>query len=93
MDLSFSGFDESTSDFESLLCLKSFEIGAYTFGRLDLAQINVNKMPCLNIFYINSWQNNLTGIPIGLNKIKKFRIHHSNLTKAEKVLLNKWAND
>lgn len=85
--LSFSGFDTFPSDFENLKCLSYFQTGAHTFCEIDLAQLDLTKLPCLKYVEFQSWRENLNGIPSGIEKIETMKISHPNLT--EKKELNK----
>lgn len=85
--LSFSGFDTFPSDFKTLKCLKYFEIGAHTFGEIDLTQLNLQNMACLEFIAFQSWRENINGIPNGFSRIKTVKINHPNLTKTEKEQL------
>ncbi|KXX66939.1 hypothetical protein [Flammeovirga sp. SJP92] len=87
--LSFSGFDNFPSDFETLKCLSYFQTGAHNFCEIDLTQLDFSKMACLKYVEFQSWRGNLNGIPSGIGKIEKVKISHPNLTKEEKEELNK----
>lgn len=84
LKISFSGFEPFPKDFISLKCLSHFETGANRFGSIDLKEIDLSKMPCLEYVEFHSWWKNITGIPKGIESVEKIKIHHGNLTKKEK---------
>lgn len=88
LTLSFSGFDSFPDDFSSLACLSVFEMGAYTFGEVDLAQIDLLNKPCLKKITLQSWRKNMTGIPKGIANVNSITVSHPNLTNAEKKVLD-----
>lgn len=85
--IAHAGFDTFPTDFESLTCLHYFQIGAMTHGNVNLNEIDLSLMPCLQFVQFLSWHKNMTGIPKGIENIKTVKIHHANLTKAEKAQL------
>ena len=87
--ISFSGFEPFPKDFESLKCLKHFQTSAHRFGEINLNNIDLNKMNCLDYVEFHSWWKNIRGIPKGIRNVKKVIIHHGNLTKSEKEILKK----
>ncbi|MBL4706403.1 MAG: hypothetical protein JKY54_17880 [Flavobacteriales bacterium] len=87
--IAFSGFDVFPSDFESMKCLQYFQTGAHTHGEINLAAIDLSNMPCLEFVEFQSWDKNMTGIPVGIDSVRKVKVHHGNLTEDEKLLLKK----
>jgi len=88
LKISFSGFVPFPKDFSNLKCLNYFQSTAHRFGEIDLNKIDLTKMPCLKYVEFHSWWKNLKGIPRGIEKIEKVKIHHGNLTENEKEILN-----
>lgn len=85
--LSFSGFDEFPKDLGSLECLSFVEMGAHTFGTINLSKIDFSQSDCLKEIEFHSWRENLSGLPKGLKNIPQAKINHPNLTQEEKALL------
>lgn len=79
-----TSFDNFPSDFNSLQCLKYFKIHSSIGGTIDLNEIDLSNMPCLEFVQFHSWSDNIKGIPFGIDQIKTVKIFHSNLTKEEK---------
>lgn len=84
--MAYSGFKEFPKNIESLKCLSELTLGAYVFGNINLADIDISKLPCLQKLELQTWYNTLTGIPQGLehSNLQTLKIHHQRLTDVEK---------
>lgn len=82
----FSGFDNFPKDLDKLECLNELTLGAYMFGKIDLAKLDLSKNKCLQKAEFQCWQNTLSGIPKGLSNsnIRKLKVNHQKLTELEK---------
>ena len=89
--MAFSGFNVFPKNIESLKCLSKVTFGAYTFGNINLADIDVSKLPCLQYIEFLTWTDNMTGIPVGIetSSLKTVKIHHQKLTDKEKEIIKK----
>lgn len=88
--LSFSGFDSFPADLEKLKCLIYVQIGAHTFGDIDLSTLDLSNLKCLRYIEFNTSRENIKGIPAGMDHIGAVNISHPNLTKTEKAKLKKF---
>ncbi|KAA3622837.1 MAG: hypothetical protein DWQ02_25495 [Bacteroidetes bacterium] len=77
--LSFSGFEEFPQDIGFLECLSFVDIGAHTFGSIDLSKINFSQSNCIQEIAFHSWHKNITGLPIGWENIPNVNINHQIL--------------
>ena len=93
MELRYSGFDSFPKNFESMHCLNSFQLIAYSFNVIDLSKIDLSKLPCLKYIEFHSWDKGFIGIPKGIESVEKVKISHGNLTKDEKNKLKSVANN
>lgn len=87
--ISFSGFDVFPKDFESMKYLTHFQSEAHTFGKVNLNEMHLELMPCLRFFSIHSWNDNVTGIPSGMERVKTIQIQHGKLKNKEKLKKHK----
>ena len=97
LHLAYSSFDTFPKHFEKLSCLNELTLGAYSYsyGKIDLTQIDMSNHKCLNKIHIVSWSNTFKGIPKGLKKsnIKDLKITHPQLTELDKIELKKVSLD
>lgn len=89
--LAYSSFNEFPKNIESLKCLSELTLGAYSFGNINLTDIDLSQLPCLKKLDIVTWSNNMTGIPEGLetSNLQTVKIHHQKLTQTEKDIIKK----
>ncbi len=90
--MAYSGFGEFPKDVGSLKYLKNLTLGAYHFGKIDLKEIDIRQLPCLEELTLQTWYDSLNGIPRGLEsrKLKVLKVHHQKLTIEEKEILKKF---
>ncbi len=91
MSLGYSGFEEFPNDFDQLDCLYQCTLGSYTYGKINLNELDLSKNKCLQEVEFQTWNNTLHGIPNGIleSKIKKIKVSHQKLTELEKEKLEK----
>lgn len=86
LELTYAGFDRFPLHLDSLRCLQEL-ILASTSGNLDLAIIDLSRLPHLRKAEFVTWTNNLSGIPKGLEDSTtnvELTVDHQRLTKREK---------
>jgi hypothetical protein len=85
LELTYAGFDRFPLHLDSLRCLQTL-ILASTSGNLDLAMIDLSRLPHLRKAEFVTWTNNLSGIPQGLEDSTtnvELIVVHQQLTKGE----------
>ncbi|MGH1338186.1 MAG: hypothetical protein ACRBFS_18835 [Aureispira sp.] len=94
IDFAFSGFKVFPTGLEQLTCLQELHFNAYINGSqdnlLDLSQFDLALFPCLRKASFMSWQKTMVGTPKGMlaDHLQHVTVHHGNLTKEEKVVMN-----
>ena len=84
-----SGLDSLPKNWKNLSCLKKININSHSWGQLDLSEINLHQLNCIEEIEFTTIIDQITGIPEGTDEksLKKIKIRHPKLTSEEKEMI------